>query len=90
MPLRWPDLFFDRWSPAPGPTLPTLDRRVSQRSRHFFLAAPDRLLVQTGDLGHQHHPTVPQTIRLNGGIPPPFSLPKSTQQQVHLLVQSPI
>jgi hypothetical protein len=33
---------------------------------------------------------MPQTVRLDGGIPPPLSLAKSTQQQVHLLVQSPI
>ena len=82
--------FFDRWSTASGPTLPPLDRRVGQRPGHFFLAAPDRLLVQPGDLRHQHRPAMPKTVRLDGGIPPPFGLPKPTQQQVHLLVQPPI
>jgi hypothetical protein len=78
--------FFRPVVARPGPPLPPLDRRVGQRPGHFLLAAPDRLLVQTGDLRHQHRPTVPQTIRLDGGIPPPFSLPESTEQQVHLLV----
>src|SRR6187549_2202394 len=89
-PSRRPDLFFDRRSPAPGPPLPPFDRRVRKLARHVRLALPYRLLVQPRDLGHQAHPTVPQPIRLDGGVPAPFGLAEPTQQQVHLLVEPPV
>jgi hypothetical protein len=59
-------------------------------ARHVRLALPDRLLVQPRDLRDQAHPTVPQPVRLDGGVPAPFSLAEPTQQQVHLLMEPPV
>ena len=54
------------------------------------LTPTDRLLVQTGDLGHQTRSPSSSSIRLDSSVPPPFGFAEMTEQEVHLLVQHPI
>jgi hypothetical protein len=58
-------------------------------ARRFKLPAstPERVRIQTGDVGHQVVTTIPETVGFDGGIPPPWLFIHAGPPHVHLLME---
>jgi len=81
--------FFDRPTATARPPHP-FDRRVGQAGRQFALAAPNRVLVQAGDLRQPLEPAPAEPRGLQRDIPAPLLLLQPANQEVDLLMQLPL